>query len=321
MFNLNFELDVYNTFHWQLEGSSRAPPPPSILPFCSCLTADALREIAMTILNAGYEFSLLRARVQLGDTLIDVGAPLPGLLIVGSITAYVLLLALALQTTWWRARARALARAHHAALCVYSAVVCALVAAHLVRSGEAAEFAAWLAAPARAPAPRLVCAPVPAWLRVVSLSFTLSKLWEWLDTAVLIAEGKSLGKIGFLHLYHHATTFGLFSVVSSFPVTEKLGLLLNGGVHTLMYYHFAFRLPKAARPLITLTQIVQLAVVTYAWIYCSSACDEYKAYRSASAASWAFPFALVPVYLVLFVKFFVETFLCRAAKASGSKGE
>lgn len=151
---------------------------------------------------------------------------------------------------------------------------------------------------------------------MVSLSFTLSKVWEWFDTAVLIAEGKSLDKIGFLHLYHHATTFGLFLVVSSFPLTEKLGLLLNGGVHALMYYHFAFRLPKAMRPLITLTQIVQLAVVTYAWVYCSSACDEAKAYREASALSWAFPFALVPVYLALFVKFFVETFLCRGARAA-----
>ena len=139
---------------------------------------------------------------------------------------------------------------------------------------------------------------------------------------MLVSEGKSLGKIGFLHLYHHATTFPLFLIVTSFPVTEKLGLLLNGGVHALMYYHFAFRLPKCLRPVITAVQIVQLAVVTLAWMYCASACDDFKGYRVASGASYALPFACVPVYLVFFVKFFIESYCCRAARAEkGPKGE
>ena len=110
-------------------------------------------------------------------------------------------------------------------------------------------------------------------------------------------------------------TFFLFLFVTSMPVTEKSGLLLNGAVHALMYYHFAFRLPRWLRPLITAAQIVQLAVVTFAWIDCSRRCDEAVAYRRAHPLDYRWPFLTVPVYLALFVKFLSTSTCSRASRA------
>ena len=286
------------------------------------------------ILNGGYEFALERARLRVGAdgaAELSLAAPWPAVLAFGSCAAYALLVAAAVSTTWWRAAVARHAKAHYAALCVYSAA-CALAALfEIVSSGEGADFVRWLAAlaasggggggggSASVPPPSLYCSPVPTWLRVVSLSFIASKVWEWGDTLALIASGKSLGDIGVLHLYHHATTFFLFLFVTSMPVTEKSGLLLNGAVHALMYYHFAFRLPRWLRPLITAAQIVQLAVVTFAWIDCSRRCDEAVAYRRAHPLDYRWPFLTVPVYLALFVKFFVDQYVLKGVASARKK--
>ena len=82
----------------------------------------------------------------------------------------------------------------------------------------------------------------------------------------------------FLHKYHHATTFWLFCLVINLPGPEKFGLLLNGGVHTLMYAHYWRPFPKPLVPLITALQIAQLTTVTYAW---------YASPRVCPAASFA----------------------------------
>jgi len=272
--------------------------------------------------NAGYEFTLFRgARIALDDArAVELSAPVAFGVALGAVVVYALGVAAALRTRAWRPRALACARAHHAALSVYSAACCGAVAWHLVASGEAAEWAAWVAAEAAAPgaggAPRLVCAPVPAWLRAVSLSFIASKVWEWGDTAVLVAKGQSARAIGTLHLFHHATTLPLFLITTSLPVTEKLGLLLNGGVHALMYAHFAFRLPRALRPLITALQIAQLATVTHAWFFAAARCEGAAPYAAQNAATFFLPALLVPSYLLLFVQFFCASYVGAAAKGA-----
>jgi hypothetical protein len=160
----------------------------------------------------------------------------------------------------------------------------------------------------------LLCKPIPSWLRILSILFTISKIWEWFDTAILISKGHSLSKIGFLHIYHHATTFLLFLCVMNFPGGEKNGMLLNGFVHTLMYYHFAFRLPKLLRPLITTLQIIQLLTVTYIWRVVPSLCPEYKHFPSQYFFEYLLPHALVPVYCLFFFKFFIEQYLLSSSK-------
>ena len=113
-------------------------------------------------------------------------------------------------------------RAHHnIALFVYSGLCFSATAFYLFQTGELFDRHAFL------------CTPVEGtWLRLVSITFTLSKIWEWLDTAFLVWLGSQ--PPSFLHKYHHATTFWLFCFSTNMPASEKLGMLINGGVHAMM---------------------------------------------------------------------------------------
>lgn len=259
-------------------------------------------------MNAGYEYTLSKAIISVNG--VSITLPFPWTIAFGSIIAYILLIACALKTTFWRPFIKRIGTTHYSLLFVYS-TACFLAAFYeLVMSSEGTSYLSWLISHKSTTLPTFYCQPVPFWLRIISLSFIVSKIWEWVDTLVLLANGKSLADIGFLHLYHHSTTFFLFLFTTSFPVTEKAGLLLNGLVHSLMYFHFAYRLPKFMRPVLTGIQIIQLVTVTLLWIDCSRVCPDAIAYRAKNPIEFAIPFALVPVYIVLFVKFFLEQYCC-----------
>jgi hypothetical protein len=153
------------------------------------------------------------------------------------------------------------------------------------------------------------CGHVPDWFRVVSISFIFSKYWEWVDTALLVWNGKTLNQIGFLHFYHHMTTVWVFSLTSNFPGCDKLGIALNSFVHALMYAHYCFRLPRFMRPIITSAQIVQLAVGTLSWGWNYHACAEFQGVRESDPFTYWSLWAFVPTFLVMFIRFFVQTYL------------
>jgi hypothetical protein len=273
--------------------------------------------------NAGYAFTLEALRVAWpfspSAPPLVLAAPLPLCLAAGSIALYAVLLlgvfpALLAPRSLPPARSvEVVAQWHHGALFLYSLVCFLAMLGYLVASGELSLAGT---------SPAFFCAPLasPA-LRLLSLTFTASKIWEWGDTAVLVARGKSAAQIGFLHTYHHATTFALFLLVVNFPGTEKCGLLLNGFVHTLMYFHYAFRLPTWARPLITAAQIVQLVYVTWSWWVIPRLCPAYAGFPERHPLEFAAPFGMVPVYLAFFLEFFARTYLCgkRKERAGSSK--
>lgn len=157
------------------------------------------------------------------------------------------------------------------------------------------------------------CSPPPDWFRVISILFIFSKYWEWVDTALLIWSGKSIQQIGFLHYYHHMTTVWVFSLSSNFPGGDKVGILLNGFVHTLMYYHYAFRLPKFFRPIITAAQIIQLIIGTLSWGWNYEHCAEWKGLREADPILYYNIYAFIPVFLAFFVRFFWQTYISAPA--------
>jgi hypothetical protein len=156
----------------------------------------------------------------------------------------------------------------------------------------------------------LLCKPVAGtWLRPLSVTFTISKIVEWIDTAFLIWIGSK--KPQFLHTYHHATTFWLFCIIMNLPGPEKFGLLLNGGVHTMMYSHYWRPWPKSLVPLITILQIIQLATVTYVWTVSPNECPD-AAFATAPKdfpLEFMTPYAMVPVFLYFFVVFFLKRFV------------
>ena len=201
----------------------------------------------------------------------------------------------------WRSR-------HNLVLFLYSGACCGATAMALVSSRA---LFSWT---------RLLCEPVAGtWLRPLSVTFVISKLWEWGDTFFLVTLGSRPPE--FLHKYHHATTFWLFCLVINLPGPEKFGLLLNGGVHTLMYAHYWRPFPKPLVPLITVLQIVQLATVTYAWHVSPHVCpaaafaDAPRAHRLEVLT----PYLMVPVYLFFFVVFFVKRFLLPQKKRASPK--
>jgi hypothetical protein len=151
----------------------------------------------------------------------------------------------------------------------------------------------------------------PYWLVYLNLAFVLSKVWEWIDTVMLVWSAKDFSKLNFLHVYHHATTFWLFLLVANFPGCIKMGLLLNGFVHTLMYAHYAWPFPKAIVPFITMAQIVQLFFVTYMWTVTPTICGgDYAvfAFRS-QPLEFLTPYIFVPVYIIFFLRFFFKRFV------------
>lgn len=192
---------------------------------------------------------------------------------------------------------------HFFFLFAFSAIACGGTIFLMASRGEFTDFNGYL------------CNPVPDWYRVLSILFTFSKVWEWLDTFILVWNGKSISQIGFLHFFHHCTTLFLFIYTMSLPGTEKIGLLLNGFVHTLMYYHYAFRLPRWARPLITIAQIIQLFLGTLSHHINITTCKEYTGYIEAHPFDYTIPYFFVPVYLGAFIRFFWQTYISKPAAA------
>jgi hypothetical protein len=190
---------------------------------------------------------------------------------------------------------------HFFSLCIFSAIACGSTIYLLFSRDEFTDLDGYL------------CNPVPDWYRFVSILFTLSKVWEWLDTFILVWNGKSIQQIGFLHFYHHMSTLFLFSFTMNFPGTEKIGLLLNGFVHTLMYAHYSFRLPKMFRPIITIAQIIQLFLGTLSHHINITTCQEFSGYIEQYPFSYMVPYLFVPVYLGAFCRFFWQTYISAPA--------
>lgn len=186
-------------------------------------------------------------------------------------------------------------KAHNVVMFLFSLLCCSSMAVHMALNHEFSSVTA------------VLCDDPPRWIMLLNVAFTFSKVYEWFDSLFLVWLSPR-GANSFLHLYHHATTFWLFLLVSNLPGPLRMGLLLNGGVHTLMYAHYAWPFPKQIVPLITLSQIAQLGVVTYLWSITPSECARFASFPDKYPLEFATPYFMVPVYLVFFVHFFVKRF-------------
>jgi len=165
-----------------------------------------------------------------------------------------------------------------------------------------------------------LCAPLEGTpIRLLSVTFTISKIWEWVDTAFIVWLGNR--PPGFLHTYHHATTFWLFCFVMNQPGSEKSGLVFNGFVHFLMYSHYFRSWPKALVPLITILQIAQLVASLTIYTVNANECPEADFAEDANNLSIEFlsSYATVPVFIFFFVKFFINRWIFPAKKDTDAK--
>lgn len=168
---------------------------------------------------------------------------------------------------------RSMHAAHNGALALYSAVVCAAVLAHW-RATEAPSVCG--AAP-----------PLPPW---IVRTWYWSKVWEWGDTALLVARGKRLSR---LHLVHHAFTAPLVALQTwrrpTPPPLYAVGTFLNALVHAVMYAYFARPHPRL-RPWVTRLQVAQHGVMCACLAYsvCDVPCVRDATHNLAPLAFYAF---------------------------------
>jgi fatty acid desaturase 2 (delta-6 desaturase) len=85
--------------------------------------------------------------------------------------------------------------------------------------------------------------------------FLASKVWEWIDTVLLIINRK---KIIWLHLWHHATI--VFAFYTGFHASSNFWIgSLNSFIHIIMYLYYAdVKFIKPFAKYLTQLQIVQL---------------------------------------------------------------
>lgn len=272
------------------------------------MEATAAAETAMNITFKSARFQVIPAGIAQGgtypaeDVIVELSDYIPAVIMVSSFVLYWFILvpfvfpALKPATEESKKRLQSFRDIHNILLFLYSGIVTAITFRWLYLDGQFNNRHDFL------------CKPLEGtWLRVVSVSFTISKIFEWGDTAYIIWLGKKPPI--FLHIYHHATTFWLFCLVMNLPGTEKGGMLLNGAVHTLMYTHYWRKWPKSLVPIITVLQIAQLATVTYIWSIVPLECPVYANVPYETPLEFLVPYLMVPVYLFLFVKFFVERFI------------
>ena len=147
-----------------------------------------------------------------------------------------------------------------------------------------------------------ITAPLPRWYMD---SWYMSKMWEWVDTAVLLARGKQLSR---LHTYHHATTASLVALqtlwrsTSHPPAIYELGTAWNAGVHAWMYAYYAFpRHMRGTRKWLTGFQCLQHLYMVYTLIHSLSAeCTDVDA-----SGNWVGLFMYL-FFLIEFTSLFIE---------------
>lgn len=140
-----------------------------------------------------------------------------------------------------------------------------------------------------------------------------SKWWEWFDTVILYATGRTPGA---LHLGHHASTAPLVALnlvgrARPTPVFDA-ATALNGVVHVNMYAYYAA--PMNFRPpwsWITMTQIAQ-HVVVLTMITTALSLDNCDA----PIVPYGVALILYAYYLLMFARFYMKRWSAEATKYS-----
>ncbi|KAI9179531.1 Fatty acyl-CoA elongase/Polyunsaturated fatty acid specific elongation enzyme [Blastocladiella emersonii ATCC 22665] len=173
----------------------------------------------------------------------------------------------------------------------------------------------------------------------------LTKYYELIDTVFLVLKGKPLE---FLHWYHHSLTMILcYTQLDGTPTVQWVPILLNLFVHVVMYYYYALSALKIRvwwKQYITTLQITQF-VLDLAAIYYAAYYATYFHWRplvptpvadalglpleatkqcTGSLTAAYFGCALLTSYLLLFIRFFIKTYITKpaaAAKAPAAKGK
>jgi len=150
--------------------------------------------------------------------------------------------------------------------------------------------------------------------------FYYSKFIEYFDSWSLALAGKP---VSFLQSFHHfGAPIDMFIFYHAKNEGVWIFVLLNSFVHTVMYaYYLAtlFKIKIALKPLITLMQITQFNVGFYlVWQYKNVECYHNSPERM---FGWLFNYFYVGFVLLLFLNFFVHTYIKGSNKEGKKKQE
>lgn len=141
--------------------------------------------------------------------------------------------------------------------------------------------------------------------------FCLSKIPELFDTILIILKKKPLT---FLHVYHHVVTllFCWDSCAREIPNGSWFAGV-NLAVHSLMYAYYSatslkIRIPGLLKRGLTTLQIVQMFAGLAILLYTDRLCP------MEDRTNFYFGLAMYSSFVVLFIQFFVKTYLRKGAK-------
>eukprot|EP00128_Syssomonas_multiformis_P000647 Colp12_sorted_trinity150504_noHs@26961 len=146
----------------------------------------------------------------------------------------------------------------------------------------------------------------------------LSKFWELVDTALLVASKKP---VIWLHRIHHLTMVSGVGLNFHGGVAYDVHMLLiNLFIHAVMYIYYAFpRALKSLRMFITIGQLTQFAVVlTYSSMHMYGWAKTGQMPCNESPYVLSYIHALTIIYMTMFANFFYVQYISKKAAKSKS---
>jgi len=148
--------------------------------------------------------------------------------------------------------------------------------------------------------------------------FYISKVLDFFDTFFIIVK-KNWKQLSFLHVYHHTTIFAVYwmNVNINYDGDIYLTVLLNGGVHTVMYlYYFVSMHTRDIwwKSSVTSMQLVQfICMMSQAVYLLATSCKSVP--RRVTEIYLGYIFTL----FILFVNFFLKSYVFVKKDKSKSK--
>jgi len=165
------------------------------------------------------------------------------------------------------------------------------------------------------------------WWPEICKAFYLSKFVEYLDTFFHYVKG---GPVTYLHWIHHiGASVNLWFLIVYKGEPGWIFVWLNSFIHIVMYWYYAQSLSKSGeskflnlfKPIITFMQIAQFVTGFYfLWQYPRKVpCFRHDAYKMIGI--YYYTWAYVGLVLLLFINFFLQTYLFRkrSRQAHGGK--
>jgi hypothetical protein len=151
----------------------------------------------------------------------------------------------------------------------------------------------------------------------------MSKYWEYLDTVFLIVAGKP---VSFLQWFHHLGAGLVLWVLVRYENAEIwIFIVFNSFIHTLMYTYYAASVRGVNLTLVkwmmTLLQILQLFIggtIISVWHPMNQ--PSYRADWQ-QMGSYLFSQAYIAALLVMFIQFFIETYLAKGKGAGKARAK